>query len=115
MPPESPDPPATQLSQRRLESLYELSRALPLLLEWPELVRRVVEAAVASVGAERGILFLRDERGEPRPEAVIAADPKTVATALETSRRILEHALSTGEATLSDDAGSDVRFNSPSV
>src|SRR5438045_817216 len=111
--PIEPGPPASALPQQRLEALYELSRALPLLLDWAELGRRVVEAAVASVHAERGILFLRDERGEPKPEVVIAADSKTVTSALETSRRILDHALS-GEATLSDDATHDLRFDSPS-
>ena len=107
-------PPSSDLSRQRLEALYELSRALPALLEWSELVERVVDVAVQSVGAERGILFLRDPDGAPRPEVVRGADDTTVTDALAISRRILSHAL-TGEATLSDDARSDARFDSPSV
>src|SRR5205085_8472580 len=51
----------------------------------------------------------------PQPECVRGADDRTVADASAISRRILEHAMSTGEATLSDDARADVRFDSPSV
>src|SRR5207248_43596 len=108
-------PSAADLSRKRLQSLYELSRSLPALVNVQELVNRLVSVAVESVKAERGILFLCDERGEARPAVVRAADSATVASALTISRRILEHALATGEATISDDARADPRFDSPSV
>jgi len=108
-------PSAAELSHRRLQALYDVSRALPAVLDWAELVGRIVDVAVESVGAERGILFVVGADGAPRPERVRAADDATVSDAVAISRRILAHALSTGEATLSDDARADSRFASPSV
>jgi transcriptional regulator with GAF, ATPase, and Fis domain len=106
---------AAGLSRERLEALYEVSRALTAELEWRTLVQKIVDVAVEAARAERGILFVLDEAGRPQPEVVRSADDSTVSSALGISRRILEHALNTGEATLSDDARSDARFGSPSV
>jgi len=108
-------PPTSDLPRQRLEALYEIGRSLPALLDWTELLGRVVEVAVESLKAERGILFLRDADGSARPEVIRGADEATIGSALAMSQRILAHALSSGEATLSDDARADQRFDSPSV
>jgi transcriptional regulator with GAF, ATPase, and Fis domain len=106
------DDPA--LSHERLKALYQVSRSLASLLDWTELVERMMDLVLETVGAERGVLFLLDEDGTPVPEVVRGADDTTLASAFETSRRILEHALR-GEPVHSDDARTDQRFATESV
>ncbi len=110
-----PDRPPAELSERRLRVLYEVSRALPSVRDWTELVERTMDRVLETVGAERGVLFLVDPDGEPRAEVVRGADPAIVASAFQTSRRVIEQSLARGEALLSDDARADARFGTPSV
>jgi transcriptional regulator with GAF, ATPase, and Fis domain len=104
-----------ELSPSRLRVLYEVSRALPSVRDWTELVERMMDLVLETVKAERGILFLRDGDGVPQAEVMRGADSSTVANAFETSRRVIEQSLERGEALLSDDARSDQRFGTPSV
>ena len=110
----TPDPPH-ELSRDRLQVLYEVSRALPSVRDWPKLVERIMDLVLETVNAERGILFLVGADGAPHPEVVRGADDGTVAGAAETSRQILAQALAEGAALMSDDARADARFHSPSV
>jgi len=112
--PESNLPPPAALSQARLQVLYEVSRALPSSQDWTALVERMMDLVLTNVGAERGVLFLREPDGTPRPEVVRGADERTLGEAFATSRRILEQSLR-GEAVLSDDARADERFRTESV
>jgi len=103
------------LSHQRLEVLYEVARALPALLDAKELVGRILDLALETTGAERGVLFLRNSDGAVEPEIARGADDATLERAAGVSRRILEHALLAGEALLSDDARADERFATQSV
>jgi Nif-specific regulatory protein len=106
---------SVELSASRLRVLYEVSRALPSVRDWTELVQRMMDLVLETVKAERGILFLRDVDGAPQAEVVRGADPTAIEKAFETSRRVIEQSLERGEALLSDDARSDERFGTPSV
>ena len=68
-----PAPPTTpqDISRQRLEVLYEVSRALPALLDANELVGRILDLALETTGAERGVLFLRRADGVTEPEVVV--------------------------------------------
>jgi len=111
---ETTDAAAPALSHDRLKVLYQVGRSLSSLLDWTELVERMMDRVLETVKAERGVLFVVGPDGTPRPEVVRGVDDRTVASAFETSRRILDRALR-GEAVLSDDARTDQRFATESV
>src|SRR5438477_11534234 len=71
-PPDSSELP--DLSPDRLRLLYQVSRSLPSVDDWTELVERMMDLVLETVKAERGVLFLRGRDGAPRPEVVRGAD-----------------------------------------
>jgi Nif-specific regulatory protein len=107
-PPESESPRVPPA--RYLATMYEITQAISTLRDLNELLNRVLDQAISIVGAERGIVFLRDaETGELKVQAARNLERETIRDAGEYSRRILEEA-GRGRSLVSVDAGSDRRF-----
>jgi Nif-specific regulatory protein len=113
---EGPREAAAEASPRRvppvkmLATLYEITQIVSTLKDLTELLSRVLDLAIQIVGAERGLIFLREgENGELKVRVARNLDQETIRDAGEYSRRILEEAAE-GKPIVTLDAGSDQRF-----
>src|SRR5206468_3540479 len=77
-----------------------------------KLLEKVLDAAIAVTGAERGFLLL-DEKGELKMKASRNVDRETVKRAEgKVSKSVLKEVITRGVALRIDDAGQDARFSS---
>ena len=90
-----------------LRRLLSLSRRINSSLSLERVLDYAVEAAVELCNAERGFLFLREADGSVRLSTCSGAE-----RAAAPSSSIVERVLSSGEALLTTDAGSDLRLKS---
>jgi Nif-specific regulatory protein len=93
-----------------LATLYLVSQTINSILDLRELLEKVMDLALKTLGTERGLLFLLDSDGRPQVEVAVNTDPETEADATGYSRHIIEEAVRGGRAILSSDAQSDERF-----
>ena len=103
-------------SRSRLVALYDMVRALNSETDAESLLETILDLAMRAVAAQRGMVFLREDREGPgRGEFVVHAsrnlETETERDALSYSRRILETA-GAGRSLLALDAGTDERFRS---
>jgi Nif-specific regulatory protein len=101
-------------SQTRLLTLYDMIRVLNSEPDADGLLETILDLALRAVDAERGMIFLREDRtgpgqGEFSVHLVRNLESETVRDAESFSRRIVE-AAGSGRALLAVDAGSDERF-----
>ncbi len=95
---------------KMLATLYEITQIVSTLKDLTELLSRVLDLAIQIVGAERGLIFLREgEAGELKVRVARNLDQETIRDAGEYSRRILEEAAG-GKPIVTLDAGADRRF-----
>ena len=95
---------------KMLATVYEITQIVSTLKDLTELLSRVLDLAIQIVGAERGLIFLREgEAGELKVRVARNLDQETIRDAGEYSRRILEEAAE-GKPIVTLDAGSDRRF-----
>ncbi len=94
---------------QRLEMLYQLSSSVTSTLVMDEVLDLVLKLSLEITTAERGFLFLTDERGELRGEAARHAHgPLDARVDGElVSQSILRRVLETGEAVCVEDARDD--------
>lgn len=98
---------------RRLEALYEVSRALGSSLQLDEVLNQVMDSIIALTGAERGFLMLFDENNEleimaARNMARESLDEEDFAI----SRSVIQVVADTGEQVVTTNASTDPRFAS---
>jgi len=98
--------------EAKLRAVLELSRNLSTTLDQKEVLPKILESLFnVFPQADRGFILLRDlSSGKLLPKAVrhrrsISDEPPSI------SRTIIDHALQTGKAFLSADAGHDMRFD----
>jgi transcriptional regulator with GAF, ATPase, and Fis domain/tetratricopeptide (TPR) repeat protein len=101
-------------SQTRLLTLYDMIRVLNSEPDADGLLDTILDLALRAVGAERGMIFLREDRegpgqGEFSVHLTRNLESETVKDAESFSRRIVE-AAGSGRSLLALDAGSDERF-----
>ena len=101
-------------SQTRLLTLYDMIRVLNSEPDADGLLDTILDLALRAVGAERGMIFLREDRegpgqGEFSVHLTRNLEKETVRDAESYSRRIVE-AAGQGRSLLALDAGSDERF-----
>ena len=101
-------------SQARLATLYDMIHVLNSEPDAEGLLDTILDLALRAVDAERGMIFLRDDRvgpgqGEFSVHLTRNLETETVRDAESFSRRIVESAGS-GRSLLALDAGSDERF-----
>jgi Nif-specific regulatory protein len=98
------------LSSPALLTLQDITRTITSILSLDELLERVMDLAIELVGAERGILFLRDEAvGDMRIRVARNTEKETLGDATEYSSQVLKES-EAGRSILAIDAGSDERF-----
>jgi tetratricopeptide (TPR) repeat protein len=97
-------------STRMLAKVYEITRTINSILEPEPLLNKVMDLAIESVGAERGLIFLLRNSGNGM-DVVVARnlEQETIKDATEYSRSILKEA-GLGRPVLSHDAAADDRF-----
>jgi Nif-specific regulatory protein len=101
-------------SQTRLLTLYDMIRVLNSEPDADGLLETILDLALRAVDAERGMVFLREDRtgpgqGEFSVHLVRNLESETVRDAESFSRRIVE-AAGSGRSLLAVDAGNDERF-----
>ncbi len=96
----------------KLRALLEFSRKLGSTLDMDVLLPRILESLFAVFPqTDRGFILLRNAAtGQLQPRAVLHRQPQETKPAV--SRTVIDHALKTGHAILSADAGIDDRFDS---
>ncbi len=103
---------ASARESARLHALYDMIRAVNSETDPDVLLERILDLACQVVGAERGMILLRDERtGDFSVRLVRNLEPETARDAEQFSRGIVGKA-GKGESILALDAGSDERFKS---
>ena len=110
--PEAPKAGATNRVPpvKMLATMYDISQIISTLRDLTELLNRVLDLAIQIVGAERGLIFLREEAsGELKVRVARNLDHETIRDAGEYSQRILDEAAA-GRPIVTLDAGSDERF-----
>jgi signal transduction histidine kinase/pSer/pThr/pTyr-binding forkhead associated (FHA) protein len=95
-----------------LKVMYEATQAVSNVLDTDALLNQILQLVFDSIGADRGAILLRDDRGQLAPKAVRwrgkADDP---AERMRISRSIVEHVLTDGQGVISSDAPFDSRFS----
>jgi signal transduction histidine kinase len=106
--------PIIELTQDEISRLTALSRVSQMLNEsydLSEVLNRVMDVVIDTLGAQRGLVML--DRGGEEPEVAAARGLDTETLQGDTfrySRSLVQRVLETGEAVLSHDATEDARF-----
>ena len=101
---------SSQANLNKLRFLMEASKALNSTLDLGELLGRILEVAKTQTGAERGTLFLVDEKAN-QIWSLIAHGLEKEEIRLPLGRGIAGHVAQTGEIVNIPDAYADPRFN----
>ncbi len=99
--------------KERLASLavmYRAAQTISTVVEVDDLLPQVLQLVFDSIGADRGAILLRDEKGELTPKAVRWRGPADPDERLTISRTIVEHVLGQGQGVITSDAPTDKRF-----
>ncbi len=102
---------STQRTLNKLTFLVDASKALSSTLDLSELLGRILDVAKSQVEAERGSLFLVDEKTE-EIWSLIAHGLEKQEIRLPLGKGIAGHVAKTGELVNIPDAYADARFNS---
>ena len=102
---------STQRTMNKLAFLVEASKALGSTLDLSELLARILDVAKSQVEAERGTLFLVDEK-KSEMWSLIAQGLEKQEIRLPLGKGIAGHVAETGEIVNISDAYADSRFNS---
>ena len=98
--------------RRELDSLLEINQAISAVLDYDELLQKVLDSVIRFVGAERGFLMTFGEDGK-NLEVKVARniDHQTIeGEAFRVSRNIINRVIETEKATLISDAETDPDF-----
>jgi signal transduction histidine kinase len=93
-----------------LAALYETAEAVSHILDVDELLDKVMDLVLRSVGADHGCFMLRDEAGALAPRAVKYRGGASPEEEWTVSRTVVDHVLRGGQGVLVSDARSDARF-----
>ncbi len=92
----------------KLRISFELNQAIGRELDMDVLLDKILEKAFEFTTADRGVILLMNEEGQPEPQALKSRDGKT--EKLELSSSILNEVITHRQAVLSSDATMDSRF-----
>ena len=95
---------------RRERSFYEISRSINSILELEPLLDRLLDLAVETTRAEKGLVLLLDPSGEFRAKAARDMAQESIADATEICRSVVSDVSRRREAVLATDAATDERF-----
>ncbi len=108
----APDVAAGWLKDRlvNLSVMYRATQAISHVLDTDALLPQILDLVFESIGADRGAILLKDDKGKLVPKAVHwrgEADPDEKLTI---SRTIIDHVLNQGQGVITSDAPGDTRF-----
>lgn len=116
MPPDTSRPPdGAAAAAADLVNRYRLAlnvaRHVNSTLDVEEVMGRAIDLLLREVGAERGLVMLRERDGSLTPHALRQIDPTEVSSErFRTSRTLLHRVVDAGEPVLTDDAQTDERL-----
>ncbi len=97
--------------EEKLAAVLEISRSLVGALGLGEVLEKVLDALLKIFpGAERGLILLEDEDGAGRLAPAAVRIRREEPSGPEVSQAILQYVLADGQAVLSEDVTTDVRF-----
>ncbi|NOZ57146.1 MAG: GAF domain-containing protein [Calditrichaeota bacterium] len=103
--------PALPESRELLQGLFEISQAISQVQDPEQLLRKVMDVAVETVGAERGFLVLREGPDRIRFAVSHNISEEGASRIRRPPQSIVNQVLQTGEPVLSTDAAVDARFS----
>src|SRR5690242_8752287 len=95
------------MMDKPLESLVEISKAINSVLETGRLLETIMDSAIAALGVERGILFLKGPDGTLQPRVARNVGRETLTSAEEISRSIISEVAGSGKYFLSSNLQDD--------
>ncbi|HKQ97464.1 MAG TPA: sigma 54-interacting transcriptional regulator, partial [Candidatus Polarisedimenticolia bacterium] len=103
-------PQQSDTAHRMLSTLFEITQVINSIHDPEELLDKVMDLAIESVGAERGLIFQpTDDGGDMEPVVARNVERQTITDATAYSRSILREA-GRGRSILTHDAENDARF-----
>lgn len=103
--------PVLPESREYLQGLFEISQAISQVQDPEEVLRKVMDVAVETAGAERGFLVLKEATGQLRLAVSHNISEEGASQIRRPPRSIVNQVLETGEPILSTDAAVDERFS----
>ncbi len=100
--------PGVALAHLRI--LFEASQAVSRIGEIPDLLQRILELALRSVPAERGVALVREEGQEDCVPVAVVTRAGDRGENIRISRTIIDYVLRNREGVLTSDARKDTRF-----
>jgi signal transduction histidine kinase/pSer/pThr/pTyr-binding forkhead associated (FHA) protein len=109
----APDSAAGWLGERlmNLSVMYRATEAINSVQDIDALSPQILELVFESIGADRGAILLKDDKGQLVPKAVrwrLSAEP---GERLTISQTIVDYVLEKGEGVITTDAPTDKRFS----
>jgi Nif-specific regulatory protein len=96
---------------KAVKSLSEISQTLNSSYDLPTVLNLAMDLAIEYLGAERGVLMIKDEAtGELTTYTQRAMDEESLEEVMGISRSIVESVRKTGEPVIAEDASQDERF-----
>ena len=95
---------------KRERSFYEIARSLTSILELDPLLDRLLELAIATTQAEKGLILLRSRDGKLTTRAARGMPKESVEDAAEICQSVIADVTTGAEPVLATDASSDDRF-----
>jgi len=95
---------------QRERSFYDIAKNLSSILEIDPLLDRLLELAISTTHAEKGLILLRESNGILTTRAAHGMALESVEDAAEICQSVIDDVASGGEPVLATDASSDDRF-----
>ena len=97
-------------AERRERSFHEIAKSIHSVLELDPLLNRLLELAIETTHAEKGLILLRHPEGHFITRAARGMERESVADATDICRSVLDDVTHGGKPVLASDAGNDARF-----
>jgi len=95
-----------------LKALYRVARLFESLLDLDELLNRVMDAVIDILGAERGLIMLKDPKtGVLETRVARKVDEQTIEDVSRISKSVIQRVVDLGQPLVTTDAQSDPRFH----
>ncbi|MBU0573665.1 MAG: AAA family ATPase, partial [Candidatus Margulisbacteria bacterium] len=104
---------AQEMLKERLElsSFFNVSQIISSELDLDKVLEKIMDSIIEVLGAQRGYLFLNNEKGEPEVKVARNLEKATLNSGdFEFSRNIIDHVVKSGESMVITDAQTDERF-----
>ena len=103
--------PTDERGSLAIKALYNVSRLFESLLDIDELLNNVMDAVIEILGAERGLIMLKDARtGALQTRVARKVDKETIEDVTRISKSVIKRVVDLGTPIVTTDAQSDPRF-----